>query len=384
MNKGTVVAAMSGGVDSAVTAALLKEQGYDVIGITLQIWQEHTDQGKHGGCCSLGAVEDARRAAARIGIPHYVLNFREYFADKVIDRFVDEYRRGRTPNPCVECNRSVKFDELLRHAEDLGADYLATGHYGRIRFNEASGRYELLRAADTIKDQSYALYTLTQRQLSKTIMPLGHLPGKAETRRLAATFGLAVANKADSQEICFVPKEGYVNFLKQKAPEVALAGSVIDSSGKRIGEHEGIAFYTIGQRKRLPASANGPLFVLSLDAVTNTVVVGSNAELYAQGLIADTCIWSSIAELDSESPAMKAQVKIRYNGTAAPAVVRTGSRQGTVEVRFNEPQRAVTPGQSAVFYGGEGEEAGNVVIGGGIIDESIDTSPPDHSGDLQF
>ncbi len=369
MSRGTVVAAMSGGVDSAVTAALLKEQGYDVIGITLQIWQEHADQGKHGGCCSLGAVEDARRAASRIGIPHYVLNFRDYFADKVIDQFVDEYRKGRTPNPCVECNRSVKFDELLKHAEDLGADYLATGHYARIRFNETSGRHELLKAVDLLKDQSYALYTLTQAQLSKTLMPLGFLSSKGETRSIATRLGLAVAAKPDSQEICFVPKEGYVSYLKQVVPEAAAVGNVIDTSGKIVGTHEGIAFYTIGQRKRLPASTTGPLFVVALDAVNNTVIVGPDAELFRDGLIADNCIWSSIATPGIET--LPVDAKIRYNGTPSPATVRLKTVSGDVEVHFEKPQRAITPGQSAVFYGSDGDEPGSVVVGGGVIRESF-------------
>lgn len=371
MTRGTVVAAMSGGVDSAVTAALLKQEGYDVIGITLQIWQEHADQGKYGGCCSLGAVEDARRASAKIGIPHYVLNFRDYFADKVIDRFVSEYSRGRTPNPCVECNRSVKFDELLRHAEDLGADFLATGHYGRVRFNETSGRHELLRARDAGKDQSYALYTLTQRQLSKTLMPLGHLSSKEETRRLAREFELALASKPDSQEICFVPKEGYISFLQEKAPSAVRPGKIVDTSGKSVGEHPGVAFYTIGQRKRLPASSTGALFVVSLDADTNTVVVGSNEDLFASALIADTCVWSAIPGLADEQAPLAVTAKIRYNGTASPAQIRPAADPDQVRVDFVEPQRAITPGQSAVFYGGEGPDAGDVVIGGGLIVEAV-------------
>jgi len=367
MTKGTVVAAMSGGVDSAVTAALLKQEGYDVIAITLQIWQEHADQGKYGGCCSLGAVEDARRAAAKIGIPHYVLNFREYFADKVIDKFIAEYSRGRTPNPCVECNRSVKFDELLRHAEDLGADYLATGHYGRVRFNENSGRHELLRARDTDKDQSYALYTLTQRQLSKTLMPLGHLSGKEETRRLAREFGLALASKPDSQEICFVPKEGYISFLQEKAPAAVRPGKIVDTGGNPVGEHLGVAFYTIGQRKRLPASSTGAYFVVSLDAETNTVVVGNNEDLFASRLIADTVVWSAIPELTNEQSPLAVTAKIRYNGSAAPAQLMPGERPDEVSLHFETPQRAITPGQSAVFYGGDGQDANQVVIGGGLI-----------------
>ncbi len=366
--KGVVVAAMSGGVDSAVTAALLKQQGYEVIGITLQIWQEHTDQGKYGGCCSLGAVEDARRASAKIGIPHYVLNFREYFAQKVIDNFVSEYKRGRTPNPCVECNRSVKFDELLRHAENLGADFLATGHYGRVRFNEISGRHELLRAVDKEKDQSYALYTLSQRQLSKTLMPLGYLSSKQETRRIANELGLTIANKPDSQEICFVPKDGYVSFLKEISADFGTPGRLVDTSGKELGEHQGIAFYTIGQRKRLPASANGALFVVGIDAESNTVVVGTDAELFGTSLSAENCQWSAIEGLNPDGSPLMVNAKIRYNGTAAPAKIYSGGSSDRTDIEFESPQRAITPGQSAVFYGGgDGEDAGQVVIGGGTI-----------------
>lgn len=382
MGKKIVVTAMSGGVDSAVTAALLKREGYDVIAITLQIWQERADQGKHGGCCSLGAVEDARRAAARIGVPHYVLNFRDYFADKVIDKFVAEYSRGRTPNPCVECNRSVKFDELLRHAQELGADYLATGHYGRIRFNAETGRYELLRARDANKDQSYALYTLTQEQLSQTLMPLGELSGKDETRRLAREFGLALASKPDSQEICFVPREGYTSFLREKAPSAVRPGPIVDTQGRPVGEHAGVALYTIGQRKRLPASSTGPKFVVALDADTNTVVVGSNQDLFARSLIADTCVWSAIPGLADGQAPIAVNAKIRYNGVAAPARVAPGEKTGEVQVDFDTPQRAVTPGQSAVFYGGAGADAGQVVIGGGVIMRALCENPGIDSGRL--
>lgn len=371
MANGTVVAAMSGGVDSAVAAALLKDAGYDVIGITLQIWQEHAEQGKHGGCCSLGAVEDARRAASRIGIPHYVLNFRDYFADKVIEHFVREYRRGRTPNPCIECNRSVKFDELLRQAQSLGATYLATGHYARVRRNGQTGRHELLRARDQAKDQSYALYTLTQEQLACTLMPLGEMPSKLETRRKAAELGLTVAGKPDSQEICFVPREGYVRFLEERVPGAARAGRVVDTSGRVVGEHQGVAFYTIGQRKRLPPSTEGPLFVVELDAETNTVVVGGDHDLYASGLLACQCSWSGIADINQVDRPLAVQAKIRYNGAFAPARVRPLEGGADAEALFESPQRAVTPGQAAVFYGGSGGDAGQVVLGGGTIERAL-------------
>ena len=362
MSKGLVVAAMSGGVDSAVTAALLKQQGYEVIGITLQIWQEHSDQGKHGGCCSLGAVEDARRASNKLDIPHYVLNFREYFADKVIDRFVSEYARGRTPNPCVECNRSVKFDELLRHAKNLGADYLATGHYSRIRFNETSGRHELWRALDERKDQSYALYTLTQEQLSHTLMPLGELSGKDETRQIAAELGLAIANKPDSQEICFVPKEGYTHFLSKKAPETFQPGEVVDTSGKIRGTHDGLANFTIGQRRRLPASGEGPLFVIALEPSTNRVIVGSDEELFSNGFETQELCWSAIESIPNE---LAVSARIRYNGSACESIIRQTNDGTAIHCRFDEPQRAVTPGQAAVFYDGD------VVLCGGTIEQSL-------------
>jgi tRNA-specific 2-thiouridylase len=360
---------MSGGVDSAVTAALLKREGYDVVGITLQIWQEHSEQGTYGGCCSLGAVEDARRAAARIGIPHYVLNFRDYFAEKVIDRFVDEYRRGRTPNPCVECNRTVKFDELLRQARELGADYLATGHYARIRRNEETGRYELLRARDHAKDQSYALYTLSQEQLSRTLMPLGHLRNKQETRAIARELGLELAGKPDSQEICFVPKEGYAALLRERAPEAVRAGTMVDGDGNALGTHQGVPLYTVGQRKRLPASSTGPLYVLRLDAASNTVVVGRDEELYAPGLVAEECLWSALPGPPDTGAHIECCVKIRYNGSAAGCFIMAGDEAGTVCARFHSPQRAVTPGQAAVFYGGAGDE--QVVLGGGTIRASL-------------
>ena len=355
---------MSGGVDSSVAAGLLLRQGYNVVGITMQIWQESTTQTKGAGCCSLGAVEDARRVAAKLGIPHYVLNFREFFAEKVIDNFVDEYKRGRTPNPCVNCNRYVKFDALLSKARSLGAEYLATGHYARVGFDEDRRRWTLKRAVDGAKDQTYALYHFTQDELAHTLMPLGTVESKTETREIASELGLLVANKPDSQEICFVQGGSYTDFLAQTAPETVQPGDIVDTSGKRRGSHDGIAFYTIGQRRRINVGSPIPLFVVDIDAASNTIVVGNNDELLADGLIADDINWVGIGGL---SGPLTVHAKIRYNMQPVLATVEPGPTTGSVSVRFHEPQRAVTPGQSLVMY----EDGGESVLGGGTIQQRV-------------
>lgn len=362
--KQTVVIAMSGGVDSSVAAALLLREGYDVIGITMRIWQESATETKGAGCCSLGAVEDARRVAARLGIPHYCLNYREFFAEKVIDDFVDEYKRGRTPNPCINCNRYVKFDALLDRALQLGADYLATGHYARVAYDEDRGRWTLRRARSREKDQTYALFYFSQAQLSRTLMPLGHLSGKDETRAIAAELGLAVASKPDSQEICFTQGRSYTEFLAGRAPETAQPGDIVDTQGKRRGSHEGIAFYTVGQRRRINVGSPVPLFVVRIDAASNTIVVGDESDLLSAGLIAADC--NGIA-LERPQEAGHVEVKIRYNMAPVGASVEPGDAS-ELRLRFDSPQRAVTPGQAAVLY------EGDLVIGGGAITRALEAS----------
>lgn len=348
---------MSGGVDSSLTAALLVRQGYDVIGATMQIWDtEREDTPDDRGCCSLSAVGDARRVADTLGIPYYVLNFRQMFEETVVDYFIREYAAGRTPNPCIACNRYVKFEGFLKKALALGADYSATGHYARIVRDAETGRFLLRKGVDASKDQSYALYHLNQTTLKHFLMPLGDYT-KVETRQMAREFGLTVADKPDSQEICFVPDDDYKSFLEAKAPESLQPGNFVDTHGRIVGRHKGLPLYTVGQRKGLGLAAGYPLYVVALDPDRNEVVVGSDQDVFSREFIAGDLNFIAVDQLAAP---VAVAAKIRYSAREAKAVV-TPLPEGKVKVSFTQPQRAITPGQSVVFYDGD------VVLGGGII-----------------
>ncbi|MEJ5250932.1 MAG: tRNA 2-thiouridine(34) synthase MnmA [Chthonomonadetes bacterium] len=365
--KPLVAVAMSGGVDSSVAAALLVQQGYRVVGITLQIWQESQTDPRHAGCCSLGAVVDARRVARILGIPHYVLNFREKFAQTVIADFITEYRRGRTPNPCVQCNRYVKFDAFLQKADEVGAQFIATGHYARIQYDEKSGRWLLLKAVSREKDQSYVLFPMTQAQLSRTLFPLGDLPSKTETRTLAKQLGLPVADKPDSQEICFVAEAGgYRQFLLNRVPDSVRPGEIRDVHGNVLGRHPGIAFFTIGQRRGLGISGHKePLYVVDIDVENNVVIVGTEEHLYCRRFLVEDVNWIAVDRL---AKPLAVEARIRYNMPEAPATILPTESATCVEVEFAQPQRAITPGQAAVFY------RGDVVVGGGTISRRLEVT----------
>lgn len=349
---------MSGGVDSSVAAALLKRRGYDVIGITMQVWPD-LDPGvaeREGGCCSLSAVGDARRVCDRIGIRYYVLNFKEIFEKKVIDYFVDEYLSGRTPNPCIMCNKHIKFGELLRRAEELGAEFVATGHYASVVHDESSGRYLLKKSADAKKDQTYALYGLTQYQLAHTLMPVGGYT-KDAVRGIAQEIGLPVAHKPDSEEICFVNDNDYGRFIEQRKPGRVESGYFKDTDGNILGVHKGIVHYTVGQRKGLGVTFGKPMYVVGIDAEDNSVILGDESDVFSDTLYASDLNFIPFDTLDEE---ISVTCKIRYTAKEAPAVL-TPLADGTVKVSFGAPQRAITPGQAAVFYDGD------TVIGGGTI-----------------
>ena len=349
---------MSGGVDSSVSAALLAREGYRVIGITLNVWPEGDDVGvieREDACCALGAVEDARRVCAVLGVPHYVVNFRDTFRRYVIDNFVEEYARGRTPNPCVRCNQFIKFDALLAKAEALGADYVATGHYARIA-RMPNGRFALQKAVDERKDQSYVLYVMSQERLARAMFPLGDKT-KEETRRLAEELRLHVAGKPESQEICFVPTRDYRDYLRQHEPAALSPGPIVTSDGTEVGRHEGVAFYTVGQRRGLGVASTKPLFVSEIRPEANTLVVGDEALLYRHEAYVEAPNWVAIEQL--EGP-LRVTAKARYKAPEVPATIEPDGER--VRVNFDEPQRAITPGQTIVFYDGD------LVVGGGTIE----------------
>ncbi len=361
----TVVVAMSGGVDSSVAAALLVQQGYDVIGVTMNLWDYDRTGGNvnlDSGCCSVDTMDDARCVSSRLGIPHYVVSFREEFESAVTENFISEYLQGRTPNPCVRCNTFIKWGSLLTKAEQLGAEKIATGHYARSHFDDEKGRHILRCGVDGHKDQSYALWGIRQNGLAQTLFPVGQFT-KAEIRAQARELGLRTAEKRESQEICFIPDNDYGRYLRKQRPELEQVdgGEIVNRDGKTVGHHQGYPFYTIGQRKGLGLTVPEPVYVTEIQAGTNRVQVGEPADLEHSGVVAESVNWVSIDEPQAE---IQVQAKIRYNSPAAPARLKVIAGGG-IELIFDEVQRAVTPGQSVVLY------QDDLVAGGGVIKHAI-------------
>jgi len=365
---------MSGGVDSSVVAALMKDQGYDVVGVTMCFSITHPDS-KKPSCCGVDGIQDAKRAAQILDIPHYVLDFAQDINDYIIDDFVSEYLSGRTPNPCVRCNQHLKFGTLYEKVMNLGADYLATGHYGKIEFNEETNRFELKKADDPKKDQSYFLYSMKKETLPHVLFPLGGFT-KDQVRTLAKKYNLNTADKAESQDICFVPDSGYKKFIENRVgSEVFIEGDFVSEIGEVVGRHKGIANYTIGQRDKLGLALGHPVYVYKIDKDKNTVHVGPQSMLYSRGLIATD--FNQVSK-DIPKEALEVSMRIRYNSQEVLGRLEHLG-DGTIQVIFNEPQKSVTPGQSVVFYDGD------VVLGGAIIKQPIKYEPvnipnePSHS-----
>ena len=351
--------AMSGGVDSSVAAYLMRKQGYECIGATMKLYHnEDICIPKDHSCCSLDDVEDARAVAASMDIPYYVFNFSERFKEEVMDKFVHCYECGITPNPCIDCNRYLKFEYLYNRAKELGYDYVVTGHYAQIKYDASIDRYLLCKAVDASKDQSYVLYSLTQEQLAHTQFPLGCMP-KSKTREIAEQQGFINAKKHDSQDICFVQNGNYAEFIEDYTKKTYPEGNFVDVHGNILGRHKGIIRYTIGQRKGLGLSLKEPMYVMEINTTDNTVVLGRDADLFTDTLIANDINLISVPRIDGE---MRVKAKVRYRHTEQPATV-TQIGDDTIKVVFDEPQRAITKGQAVVLYDGD------IVVGGGTIVE---------------
>lgn len=356
MNKKAVIA-MSGGVDSSVAAFLAKSQGYDCIGATMKLFHnEDVCIPREKSCCSLEDVEDARNVAHSLGIPYYVFNFTDRFREDVIERFVNAYETGATPNPCIDCNRYLKFEKLFLRAQELNYDYVVTGHYARIEFDETSGRYILKKAVDETKDQSYVLYSMTQEQLAHTLFPLGALR-KTEVRQIAEQHGFVNAKKHDSQDICFVQSGTYADFIKQYTGRDYPPGEFVLKNGTVLGKHKGIINYTIGQRKGLGIAYEESLYVTEINAADNTVILGTDASLYSKTLTASNINLISVNRIEKPT---RVKAKVRYRQTEQPATV-TQTDDDLITLEFDEPQRAITKGQAVVLYDGD------TVLGGGTI-----------------
>lgn len=350
-----VLVGMSGGVDSSVTALLLLQQGYEVAGATFRLWGEE-DGGSESSCCSLDDINDAKLVCAKLDIPHYVFNYKELFRRKVVDDFVESYQAGRTPNPCIACNRHIKFDAFIQKARSVGFDYIATGHYAKIRYDNALGRWRLSKGDFDQKDQSYVLYTMTQDQLANTLMPLGTCT-KEQVRQMARDYDLAIFRKPDSQDICFVPDGDYVSFMKRYTGQNPQPALLQDFSGKTLGEGKPVWSYTIGQRKGLGMSFGRPMFVAAVDPHSNTVTLADECDILSRRMTVSDCNW---IDFDRINQPIHTQVKIRYSHKQANALLAPLG-EGLFQVEFERPQRAITPGQAAVFYNG------NFVVGGGVI-----------------